>query len=102
MFNILIKIKAIIGSKINWQINPTKKLLYTFEKIPNDQTIQDLKENFDFTLDNNILIAHLNDELLNQLLKKLFNLSNSQSFLIEDLPVEETMRSFFEKPEDYL
>lgn len=84
------------------KINPTKKLLYTFEKLPNDQAIKDLKENFTFTLDNNILIAHLNDELLNQLLKKLFNISNSQSFLIEDLPVEETMRSFFEKPEDYL
>ena len=84
------------------KINPTKKLLYTFEKLPNDQAIKDLKEDFTFTLDNNILIAHLNDELLNQLLKKLFNISNSQSFLIEDLPVEETMRSFFEKPEDYL
>ena len=84
------------------KINPTKKLLYTFEKIPDVQTINNLKENFEFTLDNNILVAQLNDDLLNQLLKKLFKISNSQSFLIEDLPVEETMRSFFEKPEDYL
>jgi len=84
------------------KINPTKKLLYTFETIPDIQTINSLKENFEFTLDNNILIAQLNDELLNQLLQKLFKISNPQSFLIEDLPVEETMRSFFEKPENYL
>ena len=84
------------------KINPTKKLLYTFETMPDVQTIDNLKENFEFTLDNNILIAQLNDDLLNRLLQKLFKISNPQSFLIEDLPVEETMRSFFEKPEDYL
>ena len=84
------------------KINPTKKLLYTFETKPDVQTINNLKENFEFTLDNNILIAQLNDDLLNQLLQKLFKISNPQSFLIEDLPVEETMRSFFEKPENYL
>ena len=84
------------------KINPTKKLLYTFETIPDVQTINNLKENFEFTLDNNILIAQLNDDLLNRLLQKLFKISNPQSFLIEDLPVEETMRSFFEKPENYL
>ena len=84
------------------KINPTKKLLYTFEAIPDIQTINNLKGNFEFTLDNNILVAQLNDDLLNKLLQKLFKISNPQSFLIEDLPVEETMRSFFEKPEDYL
>ena len=84
------------------KINPTKKLLYTFETIPDIQTINNLKDNFEFTLDNNILVAQLNDDLLNKLLQKLFKISNPQSFLIEDLPVEETMRSFFEKPENYL
>ena len=84
------------------KINPTKKLLYTFENTPTTEVINDLKLQFSFTLDNNILIAQLNDDILNQLLQKLFKISNPQSFLIEDLPVEETMRSFFEKPEDYL
>ena len=49
-----------------------------------------------------MLIAHLDDQILNNLLKKLFEISSSQSFLIEDLPVEETMRSFFENPDNYL
>lgn len=84
------------------KINPTKKLIYTFDKIPSNDIINDLKGQFDFKLESNILISHLDDQMLNNLLKKLFKVSNSQSFLIEDLPVEETMRSFFEKPENYL
>ena len=84
------------------KINPTKKLVYTFDQKPSDEIVDSLKLDFDFKLDNNILIAHLDDSLLNNLLKKLFEISNSQSFSIEDLPVEETMRSFFENPENYL
>ncbi len=84
------------------KINPTKKLIYTFDKIPSNDIINDLQSQFDFKLESNILISHLDDQMLNNLLKKLFKVSSSQSFLIEDLPVEETMRSFFEKPENYL
>ena len=89
-------------SELVKKINPTKKLIYTFDKIPSNDIINDLKGQFDFKLESNILISHLDDQMLNNLLKKLFKVSNSQSFLIEDLPVEETMRSFFEKPENYL
>ena len=84
------------------KINPTKKLIYTFENIPDEKTILSLKNDFEIELDNNILVAQLNDNLLNKLLQKLFKISTAKSFLIEDLPVEETMRSFFEKPENYL
>jgi len=84
------------------KINPTKKLIYTFDKNPSNETINDLRNEFDFKLENNMLIAHLDDQILNNLLKKLFEISNSQSFSIEDLPVEETMRSFFENPKNYL
>jgi ABC-2 type transport system ATP-binding protein len=84
------------------KINPTKKLIYTFDHIPSNEIINDLNNEFDFKLENNILIACLEDKALNNLLKRLFGVSNSQSFLIEDLPVEETMRSFFENPSNYL
>ena len=84
------------------KINPTKKLIYTFDQMPSNEIIKDLNNEFNFKLENNILIASLEDKALNNLLKKLFGISNSQSFLIEDLPVEETMRSFFENPENYL
>ena len=84
------------------KINPTKKLIYTFDQIPSNDIINHLQSQFDFRLENNMLIAQLDDNLLNNLLKELFQVSTSQSFVIEDLPVEETMRSFFEDPENYL
>jgi len=89
-------------SELIKRINPTKKLIYTFDKTPSNEVINDLRSKFEFKLENDMLIAHLDDQILNNLLKKLFEISSSQSFLIEDLPVEETMRSFFENPENYL
>jgi len=89
-------------SELVKKINPTKKLIYTFDETPSDELINNLRSKFDFKLENNILIAQLDDNFLNNLLKELFQVSNSQSFAIEDLPVEETMRSFFENPENYL
>ena len=84
------------------KINPTKKLFYTFELQPNKSKINLLNEKYNFSIKNNILVAQLNDLEINKLLQELFKLSNPKSFQIEDLPVEETMRSFFEKPENYL
>ena len=89
-------------SELVKKINPTKKLIYTFDSMPSIDIIDDLHNHFNFKIENDMLIAHLDDKILNELLKKLFKISNSQSFLIEDLPVEETMRSFFENPENYL
>ena len=89
-------------SELIRKINPTKKLIYKFDKPLSSKNFEFLKSKYNINIENNILVAHLGDELLNQLLKDLFNLSHSQSFHIEDLPVEETMRSFFENPEHYL
>ncbi len=89
-------------SELIRKINPTKKLIYNFDKPLSSKNFEFLKSKYNINIENNILVAHLGDELLNQLLKDLFNLSHSQSFHIEDLPVEETMRSFFENPEHYL
>ena len=84
------------------KINPTKKLFYTFDFQPDKSKIKLLNEKYNFSIKNNILVAQLNDLEINKLLQELFKLSNPKSFQIEDLPVEETMRSFFEKPENYL
>tara|TARA_B100002051_G_C16656845_1_gene596991 strand:+ start:137 stop:1129 length:993 start_codon:yes stop_codon:yes gene_type:complete len=84
------------------KINPTKKLIYNFDKSISKENINHLEKKYSINIDNNILTAQLDDRLLNELLKDLFEVSQSQSFQIEDLPVEETMRSFFEDPENYL
>ncbi len=49
------------------KINPTKKLIYTFDKTPSNDIINDLQSQFDFKLENNMLIAQLDDKLLNNL-----------------------------------
>lgn len=84
------------------KINPTKKLVYTFELMPDDSIVNSLNQKYTLSIKNNILVAQLNDIELNKLLQELFKISNPKSFQIEELPVEETMRSFFEKPENYL
>ena len=84
------------------KINPTKKLVYNFELMPDDSIVNSLNQKYTFSIKNNVLVAQLNDIELNKLLQKLFKISNPKSFQIEELPVEETMRSFFEKPENYL
>jgi ABC-2 type transport system ATP-binding protein len=84
------------------KINPTKKLTYTFSEKPNNKLLLQISKSFDINIEQNILIAHLDDSKLNDLLKLLFELSSSTSISIEDLPVEDTMRSFFESPESYL
>jgi len=84
------------------KINPTKKLTYTFSEKPNNKLLLQISKSFNVNIEQNILIAHLDDSKLNNLLKLLFKLSSSTSISIEDLPVEETMRSFFKSPESYL
>ena len=84
------------------KINPTKKLTYTFSEKPHNELLLQISKSFNVNIEQNILTAHLNDSKLNDLLKLLFELSSSTSISIEDLPVEDTMRSFFESPESYL
>ena len=89
-------------SQLIKKINPTKKLVYNFDKKLSDENVKYLEKKYIFNIDENILTAQLDDSHLNNLLKDLFEISQSTSFQIEDLPVEETMRSFFEDPENYL
>ena len=84
------------------KINPTKKLVYNLDKALSNKDIEILEKKYIIDINDNILVAHLDDNKLNQLLIDLFEISHSTSFQIEDLPVEETMRSFFEDPENYL
>ena len=75
--------------------------LLFFSPLPTTPRLEDNRIG-SFLIKSNILVAQLNDIELNKLLQELFKISNPKSFQIEELPVEETMRSFFEKPENYL
>ena len=83
-------------------INPERRLIFEFSNLPSNDYIQDLKKEFNFELCDNILTAQLAESDLKNLLSKLLNKFSPLSMSFEDLPVEETMRSFFQNPEDYL
>jgi len=61
-----------------------------------------LSENYNFRLDDTILYAELPDKELTKLVSELFQLGVPASITMEDLPVEDTMRSFFKDPEKFL
>ena len=83
-------------------INPKRKLIFEFSSIPSQDKIKNLGQKYDFEIKNNILNAELADLELIQLVSELFSLNSPASITMEDLPVEDTMRAFFSKPEMFL
>mgnify|MGYP001265195820 CR=1 FL=1 len=84
------------------KIKPPKKLLFEFSKLPNQKILEDLKKTQPIKIEKNFLSAELPDEDLTSLLGCLFKMNNPISFSVEELPVEETMKSFFLDPEKFL
>ena len=84
------------------KINPPKKLIFEFPVSPNNDIISILKNKFNFKLVRNILTTELPDDKLIKLLSNLFKIVDPVSFSVEELPVEETMKSFFENPEKFI
>ena len=84
------------------RVNPKRKLLFDFNEIPDQNKTERLSENYNFRLDDTILYAELPDKELTKLVSELFQLGVPASITMEDLPVEDTMRSFFKDPEKFL
>lgn len=84
------------------RVNPKRKLLFEFNETPDHKKIEKLSENYNFRLDDTILYAELPDKELTKLVSELFQLGVPASITMEDLPVEDTMRSFFKDPEKFL
>jgi len=83
-------------------VNPKRKFIY---ELPNDydsKIIEQLNKEFDFTFKDNVITAELSETILNDLLIKLLAISSPKTLSFEDLPVEETLRSFFANPTKYL
>jgi len=83
-------------------VNPKRKLLFEFKETPDHKKIEKLSENYNFRLDDTILYSELPDKELTKLVSELFQLGVPASITMEDLPVEDTMRSFFKDPEKFL
>ena len=83
-------------------INPRRKLFFEFNSLPNKSILNELAIEYKFKLIENILEAELPALELNQLLPKLFKIDSPTSLTLEDMPVEDTMRSFFLDPKKFL
>lgn len=84
------------------RVNPKRKLIFEFSEIPDTNKTKILSEQYIFYLNDTILHAELPDKELTNLVSKLFQLGIPASITMEDLPVEDTMRSFFMSPEIFL
>jgi len=84
------------------KIKPQKKLIFEFPKAPEEDVIVNLQQNFDFKMIRNVVTAELPDKQLTMLLGSLFKLDDPVTFSVEELPVEDTMKTFFSNPEKFL
>ena len=83
-------------------INPKRRLFFQFSNNPDKNIIEKLKNKFEFQINDNILMSELSEDKLKSLLLILLENFQPLSMSFEDLPVEETMRSFFKNPEKFL
>ena len=83
-------------------INPKRKLVYELPENYDRNIIKDLSRKFDFKINDHIITAELSENILQDLLSQLLEIIPPISLSFEDLPVEETMKSFFENPSKYL
>lgn len=83
-------------------VNPDRRLLFEFSDTIDIEYINTIKDQFSFKIKDNILTAQLPEDELKNLLSKLLNKFSPQSMSFENLPVEETMKNFFQNPQDYL
>ena len=84
------------------RVNPKRKLLFEFNEIPDRKKTERLSAKYNFHIDDTILHAELPDKELTNLVSELFQLGVPASITMEDLPVEDTMRSFFKDPDKFL
>ena len=84
------------------RVNPKRKLIFEFSTTPPQKGIETLIEKYTFRINETILRAELPDQELTQLVSELFQLGTPATITLEDLPVEDTMRSFFTQPEKFL
>lgn len=83
-------------------INPHRRLIFEFIKLPNDKFIEDLKMKFSFEINDKILTATLAESNLQLLLSSLLENCKVGNISFEDLPVDDTLRNFFQNPEKYI
>ncbi len=88
--------------KLVRKINPKKRLRFEFSTVPEEDKIKQLNSGIQFSLEDQFLTAELPEDEMTAFLNSLFSLDNPTSFTLEELPVEDTMKSFFASPEQFI
>ena len=83
-------------------INPSRRLIFEFMINPNTDFINKLKGEFKFEINNKILTAMLAESDLQKLLSCLLENYKANNISFEDLPVDDTLRNFFQNPNEYI
>ena len=83
-------------------INPGRRLIFEFMNEADEQFINILKEKFNFKISNKVLTAILPESHLQKLLSNLLENYKANNISFEDLPVDDTLRSFFQNPNKYI
>jgi ABC-2 type transport system ATP-binding protein len=83
-------------------VNPRRRLVFEFKNNPENNFINLLHEKFTFQINDKILTAILPELMLQELLSILLKNHAANNISFEDLPVDDTMRSFFQNPNKYI
>ena len=83
-------------------INPKRKLVFEFLEMPDDNYIKEINKKFEIKVNKKILTATLPESELQELLRLLLKNHSANNINFEDLPVDDTLRNFFQNPDKYI
>ena len=83
-------------------INPDRRLIFEFINPPTQDILENLKEKYNFEINHKMLTAMLPESDLQRLLSTLLEGHKANNISFEDLPVDDSMRKFFQSPDKYL
>ena len=102
---VLNKGKAIYDGNFNTlinNINPLRKLVFQFTDVVDQNILNNMLSGFDYSINERVLTSLMSEKELQKLLGILLKKFNPENISFEDLPVDETMKSFFQNPSKFL
>ena len=84
------------------KINPKSKLIFEFNNLPNESILKDINSKYNVEINGAQLTGELEEEKIKSLLIDLLKIDYSKNFKIDELPVEEAMKTFFTNPNQFL